>query len=490
MSDRTRLSRPNRFTPTLISLEDRAVPADLGSLNDSLVVLDPGPGIDPARAHVTGTLVGDGGGPVADGIVDEAEDNHPTEPVELGDYGFAQSLEQDDEGEIGWIVTDDGTVPFDFDLERALPHVTVRGNWDAATDNQTHDYYTLEVPDGGGQLWVNTDRFFPELQMYVFDENGNIALHNELGQPIALQFNTFYALAGGTYTLAVGAEQSNPPAAGLLSPDGDPVLGAYELYVAVDTHDFVEGGSFASFSSGEGSDTYSLTLGAGEHTSLAVAGADAGLRVEVLDADGVVVASGPSVASFAAPAAGTFTVKVSGLGDYELLVGVNTTADAEPNDTQAEAQEVLTQRVHRRQWATGTVGAGDADFYRVDAEGRSTLRFASVRPAGAEGDWVRPRIRVFNEAGQLVASNAGDRNQELTYRVPRNGGGAYFVEVSAPNADTAREYAVSIRGANSAAGSIAWESLVGEATADWLDNNPAIERILRDVYAWLGVQVD
>jgi hypothetical protein len=49
---------------------------------------------------------------------------------------------------------------------------------------------------------------------------------------------------------------------------------------------------------------------------------------------------------------------------------------------------------------------------------------------------------------------------------------------------------VSIRGANSAAGSVAWESLVGDELADLLDNNPAIERILRDVFAWLGVQVD
>ncbi len=454
-----RLARPAaRFAPTVHQLEDRIVPADLGSLNPSFVVLDRGAGADPARASVFGSLPA--APPPAGGDVWEYETNDPTADQMSGPLSypaFAQSLET-----VGWVLTDD---PNFFD-PTTIPHVTVHGNWDAAADNGTFDYYTFEVPTDGAQVSVRVD--FNSFSTW----------------PVPTRVFLFSADA-----LAVGTWGSSSNGGLLEGTAPESGWTPYELYVSVEGHAVGGGQAGLMATTAAGSDTYSVQLGRGESVSFAVSGSGSGLQVEVLDAAGNVLAGGgPSVSSFVVPQAGTYTVRVSGSGDYNLLAGRNVTVDDGSNDSIAAAQAVTGPRVHGARWVTGSAGAGDTDFYRITADARATLTLESVKPARVGSTWVRPLIRLYDAAGNLVASNAGDRNGRLQYRVPKGKGGAYFVEVSAPNAAAARDYAVSIEGDNAAAAvQSAFNSfLLGTFVGSSGNTAQAIEANLRAYFERLG----
>ena len=110
--------------------------------------------------------------------------------------------------------------------------------------------------------------------------------------------------------------------------------------------------------------------------------------------------------------------------------------------------------VFTRQLAMSVV-ADPSDFYAINVDGNSMIRLETFTPAGGAGQFVNtldPMIRLYDSDGNVVATDdnaAPDgRNARLNYRVPRNAGGVYFVEVTASDATAATrgEYVLSIGG--------------------------------------------
>ncbi len=96
-----------------------------------------------------------------------------------------------------------------------------------------------------------------------------------------------------------------------------------------------------------------------------------------------------------------------------------------------------------------------SDFYRVRADGGKTIQLETLTPAGGAGEFVNlldPSITLYDASGRLLRSNdngASDRrNAKLSYRVPRNQGGIYYVEVGVSTATpepTQGEYILNLK---------------------------------------------
>ncbi|QDU23851.1 RHS repeat domain-containing protein [Urbifossiella limnaea] len=97
-----------------------------------------------------------------------------------------------------------------------------------------------------------------------------------------------------------------------------------------------------------------------------------------------------------------------------------------------------------------------SDFYQITADARAMLEIETATPgggAGAFGNTFDPIVRLYDAAGNLVASNdngGGDgRNAVLRYKVPAGAGGAYYVEVTSSPltaVPTRGEYMLSVKG--------------------------------------------
>jgi hypothetical protein len=98
----------------------------------------------------------------------------------------------------------------------------------------------------------------------------------------------------------------------------------------------------------------------------------------------------------------------------------------------------------------------DSDYYEISADGNARLRIETATPgggAGAFGNDFDPLLRLYDSAGHLVASDdngaADGRNAVLSYKVPKNGGGRYYVQVTSSTTSgqfTTGEYLLSIQG--------------------------------------------
>ena len=107
--------------------------------------------------------------------------------------------------------------------------------------------------------------------------------------------------------------------------------------------------------------------------------------------------------------------------------------------------------------ALGGDDASSGDFYRIDVAGKKTITLETTTPADQDGEFLNqlnPMIRLYDADGNLVASDddsaADGRNARLSYRVPANAGGTFFVEVAASDATdapTRGEYVLSVQGA-------------------------------------------
>jgi subtilisin family serine protease len=108
---------------------------------------------------------------------------------------------------------------------------------------------------------------------------------------------------------------------------------------------------------------------------------------------------------------------------------------------------------------TVEVGGGevDADWYHITAEGGAILEIATSTPSDGPGEFANlldPVINLYDAAGNLVATNdngaADGRNAVLTYVVPLDAGGVYYIEIMASGATpepTKGEYLLSVQGA-------------------------------------------
>ena len=100
----------------------------------------------------------------------------------------------------------------------------------------------------------------------------------------------------------------------------------------------------------------------------------------------------------------------------------------------------------------------DTDWYRITADGNKTIAVETSTPAYQSGEYrndLDPIVRLYDAEGKWLATNdngASDgRNAKLSYKVPKNGGGTFYVEVAASLATskvTSGEYILSVKGSN------------------------------------------
>ncbi|MCU0963102.1 MAG: S8 family serine peptidase, partial [Pirellulaceae bacterium] len=100
--------------------------------------------------------------------------------------------------------------------------------------------------------------------------------------------------------------------------------------------------------------------------------------------------------------------------------------------------------------------APEGDFYRISVDGNGTIEMETRTPAYKSGEFqnnLDPVLRLYDAAGNLVATNdnggSDGRNAKLKYKVPKNSGGVYYVEVAASDAaeqTTQGEYILSVNG--------------------------------------------
>ncbi|MFO0892785.1 MAG: FG-GAP-like repeat-containing protein [Isosphaeraceae bacterium] len=98
-----------------------------------------------------------------------------------------------------------------------------------------------------------------------------------------------------------------------------------------------------------------------------------------------------------------------------------------------------------------------SDFYRITADGNRTIEIETSLPAALSGEFengLDPMVRLYDAAGNLLASNdngaADGRNARLSYKVPKDGGGTFTIEVLPSDATaepTKGEYFLTVKGA-------------------------------------------
>jgi hypothetical protein len=98
----------------------------------------------------------------------------------------------------------------------------------------------------------------------------------------------------------------------------------------------------------------------------------------------------------------------------------------------------------------------EADYYSISADGNSRLIIETATPADKSGEFVNdldPVVLLYDADGNLVDwddDGASDRrNARLSYKVPKNEGGTYFIVVASSDATataSSGEYILSVQG--------------------------------------------
>jgi Bacterial pre-peptidase C-terminal domain len=110
------------------------------------------------------------------------------------------------------------------------------------------------------------------------------------------------------------------------------------------------------------------------------------------------------------------------------------------------------------------------NFYKVSADGNSMLQIDTGIPAFGSGQFVNDLVsglNLYDPSGNLVATASGssaDGTASLKYKVPKNAGGTYYIEVDALGS-TAGEYILSIKGASSPSSTSSAASLTAAPAA-------------------------
>jgi hypothetical protein len=100
------------------------------------------------------------------------------------------------------------------------------------------------------------------------------------------------------------------------------------------------------------------------------------------------------------------------------------------------------------------------DNYRLTVDGNSTLVIETQTPASSGGEFTNtldPIVRLYDSAGNLVASDdngsSDGLNAKLSYKVPKDKGGTYYIQVDASpatSAPTKGEYLLTVKKATGA----------------------------------------
>jgi hypothetical protein len=191
------------------------------------------------------------------------------------------------------------------------------------------------------------------------------------------------------------------------------------------------------------------------------------------------------IQNFRAPASGQYFARVLGtpFTEYSLLVTRNTEFDIEDNNSIASAQPIGSGASNGRHWVLGyvdTAGPTRSDFYQIQLSPGQPFTVTTFTPAMGSGEFVNnldPAIRLLDATGSLVASDdnsaADGRNATLRHRVPRDGAGVYYLEITASSVTDRHargEYILEIQGAGpqvapAAVGAIAGEPVAAEPVA-------------------------
>ena len=203
-------------------------------------------------------------------------------------------------------------------------------------------------------------------------------------------------------------------------------------------------------------DTYSLSLQAGQHLTLAAEAFGSGnVDLRLVNVGGTVLATAASMASnvdetvvdFVAPTTGTYFAQVNGDRNtrYNLVVLRGLSFDLEDNSTSGTAQPLALP--------TTVLGSfsGNDDWYSISLSAGETINLSTRTPGDGPGEFINlldPRIEIYDPTDVLVLSDdnsrADGRNVGVSFtaaaagtyrvRVLGNGNGEYALTIAdAPN---------------------------------------------------------
>ncbi len=124
-----------------------------------------------------------------------------------------------------------------------------------------------------------------------------------------------------------------------------------------------------------------------------------------------------------------------------------------------------------------------SDFYSVTLADHEPLNVETFTPAASSGEFVNvldPVIRLYDADDNLVASDDNSstdgRNAKLSYRVPKDGAGSYFIEV-ASSEETSGEYILAIKHPKAS-------MTPGDANGDFLINLGDVAPLIQSLVDW------
>ena len=200
-------------------------------------------------------------------------------------------------------------------------------------------------------------------------------------------------------------------------------------------------------------DYYQFPATAGEVDSVALKALAAGnITVDLLDSNGIVLASGVSGATNLSQTISRYTLSADGYyylrvaGDagvgYSLIVTQNAAFDTEPNNSSAALQSL-----DGTQGALGALQTGDDDWYSLTISSvPQQLTLTTSTPSDGSGQFANvlaSQLELYNSSGMLLASGnlLGDgRNRSLQYEATT--AGVYRVHLAA-SGGTQGEYFLS-----------------------------------------------
>lgn len=131
------------------------------------------------------------------------------------------------------------------------------------------------------------------------------------------------------------------------------------------------------------------------------------------------------------------------------------------------------------------VTTDDTDYYSISADGNAMLDIEVVAPASGAGDFansLQPVVRLFDAAGNLVATgNTGS----IKYKVPKNSGGSYSIEVSGGSGSQG-EYILSIKGDRTNSARDALSSDTALQKSEMLVTASPVQPLSRSSAVWGG----
>ena len=146
----------------------------------------------------------------------------------------------------------------------------------------------------------------------------------------------------------------------------------------------------------------------------------------------------------------------TGVIDGEIFLG-----NAFGGGVSVYSRDGVFQRLVSAPFGISALGADDVggvpkgDFYKITANGNKTIEIETSTPAYRSGEFrndLDPIIRLYDASGDhLVTDDNGasdSHNAMLRYKVPKDGGGTFYVEVAASDQTaelTTGEYILSVK---------------------------------------------